>query len=401
MRDSSRRVVRGALAAYVLCIWNTACMVPVQSNPDRIAASGSTKSPSNASPVYHYAAGTFAVSRLTVNAETVEAHELWLGLHDELSTKAKTLAPEDYRVYLDRRAARLITDKIAEMLLYQQASLRFSPEMSAKVDTYVDAQIRKIITTEHDGIPRRYERQLESQGRTLEDAREKVRREIIIASYLDQEVKPKVVEPTRAELLAAFQANSDSFRRPARRRMSLIDVRLRGRLGDNAVTSTHDQFESARMQARSRIQTAKAELDSGVDFAEVARRHSDGLHADEGGSWGWITKGSVRERFEPAVEALHSLDAGSVSNIIETDDGFFLVRCDQIDPGHEPDFQNLQPRLKERVLIEAYNRLVVEQVARLRSKARIEPANLERFHVAVVDAGMQRSEPRPDQSPDR
>ncbi len=390
MKDSLRRIVRGALATGALCIWNTACMVPVQSNPDRITTSPPTQSRSNPSPAYHDAAGTFAVSRLTVNAETVEAHELWLGLHDELSTKAKTLAPEDYRTYLDRRAARLITDKIAEMLLYQQASLRFSPEMSAKVDTYVDAQIRKIITTEHDGVPRRYERQLESQGRTLKDAREKVRREIIITSYLEQEVKPKVAEPTRAELLAAFEANADSFRRPARRRMSLIDVRLRDRAGKDAGSPTRDQFESARMQARSRIQTARAELDSGVDFAEVARRYSDGLHADEGGSWGWVTKGSVRERFEPAVEALHSLDAGSVSNIIETDDGFFLVRCDQIDPGHEPDFQTLQPRLKERVLIESYNRLVVEQVAQLRSKARIEPPNLERFHAAVVEDAMHR-----------
>lgn len=390
MKDSLRRIVRGALATGALCIWNTACMVPVQSNPDRITTSAPTQSRSNPSPAYHDAAGTSAVSRLTVNAETVEARELWLGLHDELSTKAKTLAPEAYRTYLDRRAARLITDKIAEMLLYQQASLRFSPEMSAKVDKYVDAQIRKIITTKHDGIPRRYEKQLESQGRTLEDAREKARREIIIASYLEQEVKPKVAEPTRAELVAAFEANTDSFRRPVRRRMSLIDMRLGDHSEKDAGTPTHDQLESARAKARSRIQTAQAELDSGVDFAEVARRHSDGLHADEGGAWGWVTEGSVRKRFEPAVEALYQLDADKVSYIIETDDGFFLVRCDQVDSGFEPDFQALQPRLKEHLLLEAYNRLITELVANLRSKARIAPPNLERFHAAVVEDAMHR-----------
>lgn len=390
MKDSLRRVVGGALATGALCIWNTSCMVPVQSNPDRITTSAPTQSRSNPSPAYHDAAGTSAVSHLTVNAETVEAHELWLGLHDELSAKAETLAPEDYRTYLDRRAARLITDKIAEMLLYQQASLRFSPEMSAKVDKYVDAEIRKIITTEHDGIPRRYEKQLESQGRTLEDAREKARREIIIASYLEQEVKPKVAEPTRAELVAAYEANADTFRQPVRRRMSLIDVRLRNHSEKDAGTTTHDQLESARAKARSRIQTAQAELDSGVDFAEVARRHSDGLHADEGGAWGWVAKGSVRKRFEPAVEALYRLDADKVSDIIETDDGFFLVRCDQVDSGFEPDFQALQPRLKERLLLEAYNRLITELVAQLRSKARIGPPNLERFHAAVVEDAMHR-----------
>ena len=111
------------------------------------------------------------------------------------------------------------------------------------------------------------------------------------------------------------------------------------------------------------------------------------MHADEGGAWGWVTPGSVRERFEPAVNALYALDEGAVSDVIETADGFFLVRCDEIDHGAEPEFEALQPQLKERLFRLAYNQLIMDRVNQLRAKARIEPADLETLHAAVVRAG--------------
>ncbi len=387
MKNPRQRIVRGVLAAWVVCTWPSGCMIPVRSDPDYISRGTRKVTSHSVSPGQVDSANTSNADNLTVNGQTVSARELWLDLHDELSSKAGTLSPEAYQAYLERQAAQLITDKIAEMLLYGQASLRLSENMTASIDKYVDAEIRKIITTGHDGIQRRYERYLESQGHTLDDVRERLRREIIITSYLETELKPKVDEPTRAELLAAFKATADSFRRPARRRMSLIDVRVRERVSQDAATPRHEQPENARAKAHSRVQTAQAQLDSGIDFADVARCFSDGFHTDEGGAWGWVAKGSVRERFEPAVEALYQLDAGEVSDIIETEDGFFLVRCDEIDRGVEPDFEMLQPQLEERLFRVAYNRLIVERVAELRAKARIEPADLECFHATVVEAG--------------
>lgn len=364
---------------------------------DREATVPPTKTGESASSVTHDpTAQTTPVDRLTVNDETVEAGELWKDLHDELAGQANMLSPQGYRSYVARRAAQLITDKIAEMLLYQQASLRLSPEMTTRVDKYVDGDIRKIVTSEHGGVQRRYEKYLESQGRTLEDVHDKLRRRIVVTSYLEAEVRPKMAEPTRAELLAAFEATAESARRPARRSMSLIDVRISkqgrtgtahqsaGRTDERGGQSPPDA--AARAAALSRIQAVQTELLSGAKFADVARRSSDGLHAADGGAWGWVTRGSVRERFEPAVEALYRLSAGEVSDVIEAKDGFFLVRCDGIDPGAEPDFQALQPRLKERHFLAAYDRSITKLVADLREKARIEPANLERFHAALVEA---------------
>ena len=104
-----------------------------------------------------------------------------------------------------------------------------------------------------------------------------------------------------------------------------------------------------------------------------------------------MTPDSIRERFQPAVAALEKLRAGEVSHIAETPDGFFLVRCDELEPGVEPDFQSVQPQLKEAYFRKGYNQRIAELVTYLRAKARIEPTRLERFHAAVVAAAFDQS----------
>ncbi len=326
------------------------------------------------------------VQRMTVQAETVEAGDLWLGQRDELAARAEAHSPENYRNYVSERAAQLITDKIAEMLLYQRASLRQPEEVGKKIDAYVDGEIRKIVTEDYDGLQRRYEKHLESQGSSLEQARMQLRRQFVITGYLEMEVRPKVAEPMRSELLAVFEDNREAWRRPARRSMSLIDIRIAGLLPDDVDAPTREQLQAARKEARSRIEAAQLELRNGAVFAEVVRRYSHGSRATEGGAWGWVTPDSVRERFQPALAALDKLHSGEVSEIVETPDDFFLVRCDDFEPGVEPDFQSVQPQLKEALFRKEYNQRIAELVLDLRAKARIEPARLERFHAAVVAA---------------
>lgn len=324
------------------------------------------------------------VSRMTVNHETVEAAEIWKGERLTLAGKAQALTEAGYRQFVHERAAMLINERIAEMLLYQASAARLDPGVQPALDRLVDEQLRKIITAEYRGIQRKFERYLESTGMTLMDYRRRLEREMVIARFLELELKPRIAEPTRAELAAFFDGNRDEWRKTARRSMSLIDVRIVDRLTGDAARPTREELEAARVEARRRIGEALEALDRGESFADVARRYSDGLNAAEGGAWGWVSRDSVRERFLPAVEALERMGEGEVSGIVETPEGFFLVRCDQFEPGYEPDFQSVQPTLKDRYFRSHYNRLVEQRVQQLRERARIAPKNLERFHAAVV-----------------
>ncbi|MGI0148598.1 MAG: hypothetical protein ACREDF_03580, partial [Thermoplasmata archaeon] len=143
---------------------------------------------------------TASADRIKVGTETLRAAELWTGLNEELSTQSKALSGAELRRFLDQRAAERLADKVAEMLLYQKASSRLASASEKGLDRYVDSEIRKTVTEDYGGVQRRYEKQLEARGTTLDDAREKTRREIVIAGFLEAEIKPKIGEPTRAEL---------------------------------------------------------------------------------------------------------------------------------------------------------------------------------------------------------
>lgn len=356
-----------------------------------IGSSPSAKKKTNAesSTIVADSAKAFAVEKMTVQNETVEATELWRGHRDELTDKAKTLSGEELQAFVAKRSAELITDKIAEMLIYQKASLRQTPEVEKRVDAYIDGEIRKIVTAKYDGLQRRYEKYLESQGTNLDQVRNRYRREFVIAGYLENEVRPKVAEPTRADLVEAFASNKETWVRPERRSMSLIDIRASDLLPAGVNEPTREQLAAAREEARTRADAALVEVRGGGDFAELAKRYSHGANASEGGKWGWVNAADVRERFLPAVDALGKLTTGQTSNVIETPDGFFIVRCDEFEPAFVPTFESVQPQLKEYVSRRLYNHLVNELITELRSKARIEPANLDRFHASVVASGLE------------
>ena len=398
VRSGGRAIGLGTAALFAL-IALTGCTSPAKSGVT--SASGKTKTSARTTNASHAASASgrsnadAAVSRMTVQGEKVEAADLWLEHHDELETKYKELSQQQFRVFVAERSAQLITDKIAEVLLYQRAKLRMPDGMDKKIEEYADGEIRKAVTADYGGVQRRYEKKLEKQGHTLDAVREQLRRQIVISSFLDNEVRPRVAEPTRADLYEAFYSNIDAWRRPARRSMSLIDVRISEFLPKDAATPTREQSEAARAEARMRIEAARSELGTGTPFDDVARKYSQGLHAEEGGAWGYVNADSVRERFVPAVSALAKLDAGRVSDIIETPDGFFLVRCDALQPGVEPDFQSVQPQLREEFFRSQYNRQIAELVFELRKNARVEPENLERFHSAAIAGAFNIVEPLP------
>ncbi|MBI4717483.1 MAG: peptidyl-prolyl cis-trans isomerase [Planctomycetes bacterium] len=384
------------LAALPLLVLVQGCTVPLESrgSPSARAAraggrSGSAASTTRASPA-PAAPSDPTIVRLTVNSESVTPDQMWRELYDELERAARDATPAERQELVARRAAQWITDKIAEMVLYQKASLRLSSDVDANIGKFVDVELRKIITRDFDGIQRRYEKHLARRGLTLEDIRARLRREIIIANYLDAELRPKLQEPTRDELVLAFEANRGSWQRPPRRKMSLVEVRVSTFLPREVESPTREQLAAARAEARAKIEAARQELMGGATFSEVARQYSSDLHAADGGAWGWVGPGSVRERYEPAVQALYHLPVGQISEVVESPESYFIVRCDELDPGHEPTFAEVQNELRERHLRIAYNELINQLVTDLRRRARIEPENLDRFHAAVVEAALNR-----------
>ena len=78
-------------------------------------------------------------------------------------------------------------------------------------------------------------------------------------------------------------------------------------------------------KAKSRIDQAKEELKNKVDFAEVAKKYSDGESASNGGELGWFSADQVMP--EIAIFAF-LMKKGEQSDILETPLGFHIIQID-------------------------------------------------------------------------
>jgi len=76
-------------------------------------------------------------------------------------------------------------------------------------------------------------------------------------------------------------------------------------------------------EAQDLINDLKAKLDDDADFAELAKEHSDCPSGNSGGDLGSFGKGQMVKEFQ---DAAFGLDEGGVSDVVETDFGFHLIK---------------------------------------------------------------------------
>ncbi|WP_170319525.1 peptidylprolyl isomerase [Polyangium spumosum] len=83
----------------------------------------------------------------------------------------------------------------------------------------------------------------------------------------------------------------------------------------------------AKKKAKEKIEQAKARLDKGESFADVARAMSEDGSAERGGLLGCVTKGKMVKPFE---DAMLKAEPGKVTDIVESEFGYHLVLVDKI-----------------------------------------------------------------------
>ena len=103
-------------------------------------------------------------------------------------------------------------------------------------------------------------------------------------------------------------------------------------------------------EAQTEITAIKAKLDEGADFAELAKAHSDDKgSAVNGGDLGAFGRRQMVPEFENAA---FGLQAGQISQIIESRFGFHIIKVQEIIPAKQMAFEevkdNIKTQLKQR-----------------------------------------------------
>lgn len=192
-------------------------------------------------------------------------------------------------------------------------------QVNQQIDQRINQYVRQV------GSESALEQQLgKSIVQLRADLREDYRTEMIVGQYRQQKIQN--VSITRPEVKEYFNSiPSDSL------------PTIPERVAVSQIVATPPPLENAREQALTLArQLRDSVLNHDKSIEELARRHSDGPSAPDGGRLGMIPLNDLVAEYSAAASAL---EPGEISEVVETSFGFHVIRLnnrqgDQIDTNH-------------------------------------------------------------------
>jgi len=144
--------------------------------------------------------------------------------------------------------------------------------------------------------------------------RQETREQMMLDQLLQREVVGRIsISPRELDLCLARSAESLA---------EDVDYNISHILISVAATASREDLAAARAE----LDDVLAQLESGVDFAQLAIAHSDGQGALEGGSLGWRKGAQLPTLF---AETVIAMQPGEVSAPIQSASGFHIVKLNE------------------------------------------------------------------------
>ena len=174
----------------------------------------------------------------------------------------------------------------------------------------------------------------------------------ILDQLIQQEALAETVKPGLRDRLAM---ENDS--RGYLSGVALADV-VRGVVTDDALKAAYDakygaaaagtEYHAAHILVpdEAKARDLKAELDKGADFAALAKANSSDGSAANGGDLGWFGPGMMVKPFEDAVVGLKP---GAVSDPVQTQFGWHLIRLIETRKAEPPKLDDVRDALAQEI----------------------------------------------------
>jgi peptidyl-prolyl cis-trans isomerase SurA len=218
-------------------------------------------------------------------------------------------------------------------------------------DRLVNDRINEIVFQSFNNDRAAFLAELAAQRVTLEEWRKQIRERLIVNAMRRQVVGDAVRLSPRA-VQEYYASHVDRYSQPAQVKLRMIQLNK----GANA-----EEQEVKRQRAV----LLRGKALGGEDFGDLAAAYSEGSLASKGGDWGWRDPGILRKELAPIAAALAP---GQVSDVIETDDGFYLLYVEDRKPASTTPLSAVRAEIEDVLRQSEGERVYAEWIARLRQK---------------------------------
>jgi len=198
------------------------------------------------------------------------------------------------------------------------------------------------------------------------------KKQMLIEMYVSKQTSEKY-PITHSDLLNYYNNIKDKqFVAEDSLEFRLIDIDLK------QLTDANDSdAEPAKARAQKLAKEIVEGLESGEDFAEIAKACSHGNRAKYGGLWKPVHPPSLAEPYDVIETEAMQLEPGQVSKPIEVGQHIFIVKLEQKQIGKITPFQEVQQQIENMLIFQRRKKLVDELFNKLLSQT--DMSNAEEF----------------------
>jgi len=280
---------------------------------------------------------------LAVGQETITTSDISGPLMQRLAPVAQQNSFDDFANQAMPAVAMTLRDKIADILLYQQAKDAAPEEIDEQLDKAVESEMRRFVVSfggdyaKAEAFLRNY------HGMGWKEFRDYQRRMILSSSYLHgklAEEKPV----THSEIRQYYNLHNDLYIKDSTITIRLIDI-------DTEQVKT-DPNTSGRETASRLADEIMNKLEGGEDFGLLAKEYSRGYKAQAGGLWQPVKPGSLAQPYDVLAGKAEQMAVGEIAGPIETEGHLFIMKLEEKDTGAVVPLEQVQGEIEERITME-------------------------------------------------
>ena len=189
------------------------------------------------------------------------------------------------------------------------------------------------------------------------DLRDYTRRDLVITNFIEKTIVPKVTV-SEEDARKFYNENPDKFTKSEAVKASHILVGV-----DQKATAEE------KKTAREKAEKLRKELAGGADFAALAKASSTCPSSQQGGDLGYFGKGQMVPAFE---QAAFSLKPGEISEVVETQFGFHIIKLTDKKAAEKVEFKEARPRIEDYLKNQKVGAAVNDYLEEARKTAKIE-----------------------------
>lgn len=245
----------------------------------------------------------------------------------------------------------VVKKQVLEGVITQKLLIQFVKENKleptpADIDTELN-KIREEVKSNPSLVGQTLEQVLESHGGSIDDLKKDIVIDVALDKYLGKDVDDQKIKEQFEKTKAQYGAEAE--------------VRARHILVDTKKLKTDAELA----QALEKIKKAKAEVDGGKDFGEVAKQYSDCPSKERGGDLGFNTR---EQWVKPFADAAFSLKVGQVSEPVKTEFGYHIIKVVDKKDAKDASFDEVKDNVKQDLMKQKAQVLIKQ----LRDKAKVD-----------------------------